>query len=134
MGKSVSATSASGPDEFAEASNSSDAKMKDMPWLDSIMEVFDNMMEAHKTPSAVMDFYFPDQPDKLKWAQHLEDTCSRNPDATYIHEWGFGYFTLLFIYTMKQQIFHMIKYSYVPWSGSKKSKVQQKGKDESLDV
>ncbi|CAE8600261.1 unnamed protein product, partial [Polarella glacialis] len=44
------------------------------------------------------------------------------------------YFTLLFIYTMKQQIFHMIKYSYVPWSGSKKSKVQQKGKDESLDV
>mmetsp|Transcript_35512 Transcript_35512/g.91306 ORF Transcript_35512/g.91306 Transcript_35512/m.91306 type:complete len:209 (-) Transcript_35512:172-798(-) len=30
------------------------------------------------------------------------------------------YFVILFVYTMKQQIVHMIKYKYVPWSGSKK--------------
>eukprot|EP00439_Symbiodinium_sp_Y106_P034233 s189_g4.t1 len=40
------------------------------------------------------------------------------------------YFLLLFIYTMKQQIMHMIQYSYVPWNRSKKPT----SKDEALDV
>mmetsp|Transcript_53605 Transcript_53605/g.100482 ORF Transcript_53605/g.100482 Transcript_53605/m.100482 type:complete len:209 (+) Transcript_53605:39-665(+) len=40
------------------------------------------------------------------------------------------YFLLLFIYTMKQQIVHMIQYSYVPWNRSKK----KASKEESLDV
>lgn len=41
------------------------------------------------------------------------------------------YFGLLFIYTMKQQIFHMIKYGYVPWNPPKRRRAE---KDESMDV
>jgi len=45
------------------------------------------------------------------------------------------YFVLLFFYTMRQQIQHMIKYRYVPWSGSKKGSNKEKGKkDETYDV
>ncbi|CAJ1333864.1 unnamed protein product [Effrenium voratum] len=40
------------------------------------------------------------------------------------------YFVLLFIYTMKQQIMHMIQYGYVPWNKSKK----RAQKEESMDV
>mmetsp|Transcript_104597 Transcript_104597/g.337280 ORF Transcript_104597/g.337280 Transcript_104597/m.337280 type:complete len:211 (-) Transcript_104597:77-709(-) len=29
------------------------------------------------------------------------------------------YFAVLFVYTMKQQIIHMVRHGYVPWSGSK---------------
>ena len=40
------------------------------------------------------------------------------------------YFVLLFIYTMKQQIMHMIQYGYVPWNKPKK----RVPKEEALDV
>jgi len=41
-----------------------------------------------------------------------------------------AYFILLFFYTMKQQLVHMVKYRYVPWSGSKK----RAEKGEAFDV
>eukprot|EP00440_Ansanella_granifera_P028123 gb/GFBE01030559.1/.p1 GENE.gb/GFBE01030559.1/~~gb/GFBE01030559.1/.p1 ORF type:complete len:221 (+),score=52.18 gb/GFBE01030559.1/:1-663(+) len=41
------------------------------------------------------------------------------------------YFVLLFLYTMKQQIAHMIEYGYVPWN---KPKRRAHYKDEALDV
>lgn len=42
------------------------------------------------------------------------------------------YFAVLFVYTMKQQIFHMIRHGYVPWSGRKprpKASKAEKGLD-----
>jgi len=43
------------------------------------------------------------------------------------------YFTVLFLYTMKQQVFHMIRYSYVPWSG-RKPRAKLSKADRGLDV
>merc|ERR1712232_688039 len=40
------------------------------------------------------------------------------------------YFIVLFAYTMKQQITHMLKYGYVPWN-TKKGKAE---KDKAMDV
>uniref|UniRef100_A0A7S1ANY5 Protein RER1 n=1 Tax=Noctiluca scintillans TaxID=2966 RepID=A0A7S1ANY5_NOCSC len=42
------------------------------------------------------------------------------------------YFTALFAYNMKQQIMHMIRHGYVPWSGSKVAKREPRPKN--LDV
>eukprot|EP00930_Biecheleria_cincta_P064190 TRINITY_DN49742_c0_g1_i1.p1 TRINITY_DN49742_c0_g1~~TRINITY_DN49742_c0_g1_i1.p1 ORF type:complete len:231 (-),score=49.12 TRINITY_DN49742_c0_g1_i1:76-741(-) len=41
------------------------------------------------------------------------------------------YFALLFLYTMKQQISHMIKYRYVPWNRPKKKAYS---KDPAMDL
>eukprot|EP00927_Polykrikos_kofoidii_P075853 TRINITY_DN72343_c0_g1_i1.p1 TRINITY_DN72343_c0_g1~~TRINITY_DN72343_c0_g1_i1.p1 ORF type:complete len:211 (+),score=30.93 TRINITY_DN72343_c0_g1_i1:65-697(+) len=41
------------------------------------------------------------------------------------------FFVLLFFYTMKQQIMHMVKHSYVPWSGRK---TRQNVKEAAYDV
>ena len=38
------------------------------------------------------------------------------------------YFIFLFILTMKQQIMHMIKHNYVPWSSGKRTYESSKGK------
>lgn len=42
------------------------------------------------------------------------------------------YFVLLFVYTMKQQIMHMVQYGYVPWNKPKKRVAHEKS--EALDV
>eukprot|EP00933_Yihiella_yeosuensis_P070435 TRINITY_DN7853_c2_g2_i1.p1 TRINITY_DN7853_c2_g2~~TRINITY_DN7853_c2_g2_i1.p1 ORF type:complete len:222 (-),score=34.41 TRINITY_DN7853_c2_g2_i1:96-761(-) len=43
----------------------------------------------------------------------------------------FFYFWLLFAWTMKQQVFHMIKYRYVPWNPPKRRKLE---KEQCYDV
>lgn len=56
------------------------------PWMNKVLEKFDQHWKTHQDVVAILESYFPSDPDQLPWGQWLATTFPLDPKVDYIDD------------------------------------------------